>query len=204
MPNHVHLIKVPSDPGGLERCFAEAHRSYTARIHAREHWTGHLWQGRFSSAAMDERHRVAAVRYVPINPVRAGPCGLRPELALVERAGLSGERHVAQNDNGRRSAFNARTRRHVGYAMSPKVRKRIEEAFGWIKTVGGRRKTRFKAPDRVGWAFAFTARPWATPSTACSRCMNRAAPDLPGVVCGGLYQAQVAGVGAGENPLQPR
>ncbi len=41
--------------------------------------------------------------------------------------------------------------------MSQKIRKRIEEGFGWIKTVGGQRKTRFKGKDRVGWAFIFTA-----------------------------------------------
>ncbi len=65
--------------------------------------------------------------------------------------------HVAQNDNGRRSAIDRRTTRHAGYAMSQKIRKRIEEAFGWIKTVAGRRKTRFKGRERVGWDFAFAA-----------------------------------------------
>lgn len=72
MPNHVHFIMVPCDPDGLKRSFAEAHRRYTARIHAREKWTGHLWQGRFSSTAVDERHLMAAARYAPMNPVRAG------------------------------------------------------------------------------------------------------------------------------------
>jgi putative transposase len=72
MPNHVHFIMVPADSDGLRATFAEAHRRYTARIHAREHWSGHLWQGRFSSTAMDERHLMAAARYVPMNPVRAG------------------------------------------------------------------------------------------------------------------------------------
>jgi len=65
--------------------------------------------------------------------------------------------HVAQNDNGRRSAIDRRTTRHAGYAMSQKIRKRIEEGFGWIKTVGGQRKTRFRGADRVGWAFVFAA-----------------------------------------------
>jgi IS5 family transposase len=65
--------------------------------------------------------------------------------------------HVAQNDNGRRSAIDGRTTRHASYAMSQKTRKRIEEGFGWIKTVGGQRKTKFKGRDRVGWAFTFTA-----------------------------------------------
>jgi transposase len=65
--------------------------------------------------------------------------------------------HMTQNNNGRRSAIDRRTTRHAGYAMSQKIRKRIEEAFGWIKTVAGQRKTRFKGRDRVGWAFAFAA-----------------------------------------------
>jgi transposase len=65
--------------------------------------------------------------------------------------------HVAQNTSGRRSAIDGRTTRHSGYAVSQRIRKRIEEAFGWIKTVGGQRKTRFRGRDRVGWAFTFAA-----------------------------------------------
>ena len=65
--------------------------------------------------------------------------------------------HVTQNTNGRRSAIDGRTTRHRGYAVSLRIRKRIEETFGWIKTVAGQRKTRFKGIDRVGWAFAFSA-----------------------------------------------
>lgn len=71
MPNHVHFIMAPSHEDGLRATFAEAHRRYTARIHARKNWTGHLWQGRFSSTCMDERHLLAAAPYVPMNPVRA-------------------------------------------------------------------------------------------------------------------------------------
>jgi len=65
--------------------------------------------------------------------------------------------HVAQNLNGRRSAIDGRTTRHAGYARSQRLRKRIEEAFGWMKTVAGQRKTRFRGVDRVGWSFAFAA-----------------------------------------------
>lgn len=65
--------------------------------------------------------------------------------------------HVTQNTNGRRSAIDRRTTRHAGYAISQKIRKRIEEGFGWIKTVAGQRKTRFRGQDKVGWAFAFAA-----------------------------------------------
>jgi transposase len=65
--------------------------------------------------------------------------------------------HVARNTNGRRSAIDGRTTRHAGYAASQRIRKRIEEGFGWIKTVAGMRKTRFRGRDRVGWAFTFAA-----------------------------------------------
>lgn len=65
--------------------------------------------------------------------------------------------HVAQNTNRRRSAIDKRTTRHPGYAASIRIRKRIEEAFGWIKTVAGMRKTKLRGLDKVDWAFAFTA-----------------------------------------------
>jgi transposase len=65
--------------------------------------------------------------------------------------------HVAQNMSGRRSAIDGRTTRHAGYAASQRIRKRIEEAFGWIKTVAGQGKTRFRGVDRVELAFTFAA-----------------------------------------------
>ena len=71
MPNHVHLIVVPSDPDGLRRTFANAHRRYARFINARNRWTGHLWQGRFGAVVMDETHLAHAARYVALNPVRA-------------------------------------------------------------------------------------------------------------------------------------
>jgi len=71
MPNHVHLVAVPSDKDGLRATFADAHRRYTGYINARLRVTGHLWQGRFGSVVMDESHLFHAVRYVSLNPVRA-------------------------------------------------------------------------------------------------------------------------------------
>jgi transposase len=65
--------------------------------------------------------------------------------------------HVAQNTNGRRSAIDRRTTRHGGYAVSQRIRKRIEEAFGWIKTIAGQEKTKLRGRDRVGWAFTLSA-----------------------------------------------
>ncbi|MDQ0391988.1 transposase [Labrys monachus] len=65
--------------------------------------------------------------------------------------------HVAQNTTNRRSAIDGRTTRHAGYALSQRIRKRIEEGFGWIKTCGGLSKTRHRGTERVGWSFTLTA-----------------------------------------------
>jgi len=65
--------------------------------------------------------------------------------------------HVAQNTSGRRSAIDGRTTRHPGYAASQRIRKRIEEAFGWMKTIGGLRKTKLRGLPKVDWAFSFVA-----------------------------------------------
>lgn len=92
MPNHVHVILVPHDEDGLRRTFGDLHRRYTGYINARMRTTGHLWQGRFGSVAMDEAHLVAAFRYVALNPVRARLVKQAPDwkwsstLALCEAA----------------------------------------------------------------------------------------------------------------------
>ncbi len=73
-------------------------------------------------------------------------------VAEMRRLGVTP--HVAQHTNGRRSAVDGRTTRHAGYAVSLRslrTRKRIEEGFGWMKTVGGLRKTRHRGTARVGW-----------------------------------------------------
>ena len=71
MPNHVHLILVPSDADGLRRALAPVHRRYAGIIHARRRRTGHFWQGRFGAVVLDEAHLAAALAYVALNPVRA-------------------------------------------------------------------------------------------------------------------------------------
>lgn len=65
--------------------------------------------------------------------------------------------HVSQNNTNRRSAIDARTTRHPGYRISTIKRKRIEEPFGWIKTIGGLRKTRHCGRALVEWFFVLTA-----------------------------------------------
>jgi len=76
---------------------------------------------------------------------------------VEELRGINVRPHVAQNTSGRRSAIDKRTTRHSGYAASQRIRKRIEEAFGWIKTVAGLRQTKLRGLPKVDWAFAFAA-----------------------------------------------
>ncbi len=91
MPNHTHIIAVPSTEDGLRRAIGEAHRRYTRRINFREKWRGYLWQGRFASFVMDEPYLLAAARYIELNPVRAGLVA-KPEewLWSSARAHLAG------------------------------------------------------------------------------------------------------------------
>ncbi len=65
--------------------------------------------------------------------------------------------HVAQNTTNRSSAIDARTTHHEGYAVSQRKRKRVEEVFGWMKTVALQRKTRFRGLERTGWMFTLAA-----------------------------------------------
>ena len=64
--------------------------------------------------------------------------------------------HVAQNTSNRSSAIDERTTRHAGYEVSQQKRKRIEEIFGWLKTIGLMRQTRHRGRRRVGWMFVFS------------------------------------------------
>ena len=77
-------------------------------------------------------------------------------FALRNFANSGRPTHVAQNDTNRRSAIDARTTRHSGYDVSQRVRKRIEEIFGWGKDVGPIRKTKFRGKDRVGFQLLLT------------------------------------------------
>ena len=95
MPNHVHLILVPSSPDGLRRAVAETHRRYTRRVNSREGWRGHLWQERFASFVMDESHLLPAARHVERNPVKAKLVTLAEKWCWSSAAA-----HVAVRDDG--------------------------------------------------------------------------------------------------------
>jgi IS5 family transposase len=76
-------------------------------------------------------------------------------IARLRTIGITPQ--VAQHTSGRRSAIDGRTTRHPGYAISQRLRKRIEEPFGWIKAAAGLRKTRHRGLRRVGWMVTLTA-----------------------------------------------
>ena len=117
--------------------------------------------GRLLTPATGTAEREAAIAMVeelpdggasPWAPTKA----TTPEfVAEMRRLGVTP--HVTQNTKGRRSAIDGRTTRHAGYAVSLRIRKRIEEVFGWMKTVGVLRKTRHRGTERVGWMFTFVA-----------------------------------------------
>jgi putative transposase len=72
MPNHVHLIVAGDRATSMARAIGSTHRRHAQRVNGRQGWTGHLWANRFYSTPMDGRHLWAAVRYVELNPTRAG------------------------------------------------------------------------------------------------------------------------------------
>jgi len=100
---------------------------------------------------------------------RAQDRGLRPRTVGADRAydneafvtvlqGAGITPHVAQNTSNRRSRIDRRTTRHAGYAISQRYRKKVEEIFGWMKTVGGLRRTRYRGVERTGlWAYFVAA-----------------------------------------------
>jgi transposase len=76
-------------------------------------------------------------------------------VAAVRQMGVTP--HVAQNTSKRRSAIDGRTTRHPGYAISQRCRKKVEQPFGWMKTVGLLRKLRHRGGRKVDWIVSFTA-----------------------------------------------
>jgi len=77
---------------------------------------------------------------------------------VAECRNLNVTPHVAQNTNrSGGSAIDGRTTRHSGYGISQKKRKRIEESFGWLKTIALMRKVRHRGIHKVGWVFTFAA-----------------------------------------------
>src|SRR6201997_2034942 len=105
-------------------------------------------------AALLMAERIAGRQRVTV----AADKGYDTQEFVREIRGMNVTPHVAQNDKRRGgSAIDGRTTRHAGYKVSQVKRKRIEEVFGWLKTVGMLRKTRHRGVHKVGWVFPFAA-----------------------------------------------
>jgi putative transposase len=72
MVNHVHFVVIPRNPESIARTLGVVQGRYSREFHQRSSRGGHLWQGRYFSCPLDDSHLLAAVRYVELNPVRAG------------------------------------------------------------------------------------------------------------------------------------
>jgi len=105
-------------------------------------------------AALQMAGRITGVQRVTV----AGDKGYDTQGFVQEMRARNVTPHVSQNTNRPGgSALDGRTTRHAGYQMSQRKRKRIEEVFGWLKTVGMLRKTRHRGVFKVGWVFTFAA-----------------------------------------------
>jgi len=71
MPNHIHIVLVPNHEDDLRALFSPLHTAFAGEINRKYQLSGHLWQDRYASIALDEEHTIAALRYVELNPVRA-------------------------------------------------------------------------------------------------------------------------------------
>lgn len=104
-------------------------------------------------AAADMAAEVAGCKRITVG----GDKGYDTHDFVEELRALNATPHVAQNvERNGGSAIDGRTTRHEGYQISLRLRKRIEEAFGWIKTIGNLRKTRHRSIDKVDWFFTLT------------------------------------------------
>jgi transposase len=117
--------------------------------------------GAVATRASGHAERLAALHLMkphadrPRKVTLAGDKGFDTTDFVAELREINVTPHVAQNTSGRRSAIDGRTTRHPGYAVSLRIRKRIEEAFGWAKTVAGLRKARHRGLPKIDWQFTF-------------------------------------------------
>ncbi|HEV8188439.1 MAG TPA: IS5 family transposase [Pyrinomonadaceae bacterium] len=114
---------------------------------------------RCSGTAERDAAMLMAERVEGVGPITLGADkGYDTKDFVKEMRGINVTPHVAQNDKRPGgSAIDGRTTRHAGYQVSQRKRKRIEEVFGWVKTVAMLRKTRHRGVETVGWVFTFTA-----------------------------------------------
>jgi putative transposase len=155
MKNHVHLVAVPRDVESLQAVLKPLHMRYAQRVNRARNWRGHLWQGRFFSAPLDEDYLWAAVRYVERNPVRAkmvkkaenyawssaaAHCGRRDDPLLTKKQGWSRELDrivnwsawLAEGDEPERLEVLRRNTNKGLPCGSAKFIRRLEKAAGHV------------------------------------------------------------------------
>jgi transposase len=106
---------------------------------------------REAALAMIERHRPGRRRLT-----LGADKGYDAAAFVKDLRALGVTPHIAQNNTSRRSAIDGRTTRHLGYAVSQQKRKRIEEPFGWGKTIGGLARPMLRGAARIGFKFTLT------------------------------------------------
>ena len=131
MSNHVHLIAIPQTPQALSQSLKQAHGRYAAYWNVQHSSTGHVWQGRFYSCPLDESHLWAALRYVELNPVRAGMVA-KPEQwkwsSAAAHCGSTDPNPLLETERWRRRWTVAEWQRFLGDAESAAELSRLRQS----------------------------------------------------------------------------
>jgi len=140
MSNHVHLIAVPQTETALSRSLKQAHGRYAAYWNGRQSSTGHVWQGRFYSCPLDEEHLWEALRYVELNPVRAGMVE-KPEQwtwsSTAAHCGLTGADPLLEMERWGSRWSVSQWRSFLAEAESPAALERLRQFTHTGRPLGG-------------------------------------------------------------------
>jgi putative transposase len=130
MSNHVHLIAVPHSQTALSSSLKQAHGRYAAYWNGQQSSTGHVWQGRFYSCPLDEKHLWEALRYVELNPVRAGMVE-KPEhwpwSSAAAHCGLASGDVILEMERWRKRWSSAEWQSFLSQAESPAALDRLRQ-----------------------------------------------------------------------------
>ena len=156
MSNHVHLIAIPQTPLALAHSLKQAHGRYAGYWNAQQSSTGHVWQGRFYSCPLDESHLWAALRYVELNPVRAGMVATPEQWrwsSAATHCGLADSDPMLDMERWRKRWTAAEWRQFLGAAESSADVTRLRHSTHTGRPLG--------SPDFVAGLEQLTSRPLA-------------------------------------------
>lgn len=138
MPNHVHIIGVPTNEDALSRTFNTVHMRYAQYHNSKKSASGHLWQGRYFSCVLDEAHAYAAVRYVEMNPVRGGLADTAQDYPWSSaRSHVSGAADPVLSGNCFLTETVQNWGKYLSEALDPAVRDNIIRATAQGRPCGG-------------------------------------------------------------------